>query len=78
MPNNQQNKRLKGKMTVDTRVSLHMCALLSIDVIDGCQNNKGHPRRLSSGDERTLRRTFNKLQKETPLFTSKRIQEGPY
>ena len=35
-------------MTVDTRVSLHMCALLSIDVIDGCQNNNGHPRKLSS------------------------------
>ena len=76
MPNNQQNKSLKRKMTVDTQVSLDMCVLLLIDMIDGCQNNKGHPRKLSSGDERTLRKTFNKLQKETSLFTFNRIKEG--
>ena len=37
---------------------------------DGYQNNKGHPRRLSLGDERTLR-TLHKLQKELLLFTPK-------
>ena len=43
---------------------------LLIDMIDGYQNNKGHPRRLSLGDERTLR-TLHKLQKELFLFTPK-------
>ena len=38
MPNNEQNKSLKGKMTANTRVSLHMCVLLSIDVIDGWES----------------------------------------
>ena len=52
-------------------MSFYMCVLILIDVINGCQNNKGHPRKLSSDDERTLWKTFNKLQKETSLFTSK-------
>ena len=43
---------------------------LLIDMTDGYQNNKGHPRRLSLGDERTLR-TLHKLQKELLLFTPK-------
>ena len=38
MPNNEQNKSLKGKMTANTRVSLHVCVLLSIDVIDGWES----------------------------------------
>ena len=38
MPNNEQNKSLKGKMTANTRVSLHMCVLLSVDVIDGWES----------------------------------------
>ena len=78
MPNNQQNKSLKGKMTVDILVSLHICVLLLVDVIDRFDNNKGDPRKLPSGDERTVQRTFNKLQKETSLFTFKRIQEGEH
>ena len=65
-------------MRVDTRLSWHMCVFLLIDLIDGCQNNKNHPRKLSSGDERTLRRTFDKLQEDTSLFTSKWIQEGEH
>ena len=78
MPNNQQNKSLKGKITVDTRVSLYMCVLLLMNVIDGCQNNNGDLRKISSSDERTLRRAFNKLQKETSFFTPRRIQEGEH
>ena len=63
-------------MTVDTLVSLQMCVLVLVDVIDGCKNKKGHSRKLSSGDERTLRGTFKKLQKGTSLFTSERIHKG--
>ena len=40
-----------------------MWVFLLIDVIHGCQSNKDHPKKLSSGDERILRRTFNKFQK---------------
>ena len=49
-------------MMVNTRVLLLTCVLLSMDVINCCENNIGHPRKLSSGDEGYL-------------FTSKRIQD---
>ena len=61
---------------VNTRVSLHMCVLLSIDVIASLGlMMKGYSRKLSSGDEETPWRSIDKFQKEK---RNKQIQEGEH